>query len=143
MATFADLRRLGLALPGVSAKLHMRDQPSLRVGGRMFALWWEPEKTTIMKLDREHQHMLFEVRPDVFAPCRVGTGVWSYVDVGKLTRAELKALLHEAWSQVVPKNLRNAISSAAERPRPVRRSKPAAARDIAASAPSPSRQRRR
>jgi len=24
-----------------------------------------------MKLDREHQQMLFEVRPDTFAPCKL------------------------------------------------------------------------
>jgi hypothetical protein len=143
MAGYADLRRFGLAFPGVSEHLHMRDQPSLRVRGKMFAVWWAPDKTTIMKLDREHQLMLFEVRPDVFAPCRVGTGTWSYVDVGKLTRAELKALVREAWSQVAPKTLRDATSSAAATSRPARRSKPAAATGTGVSAPFPSRRRRR
>lgn len=105
MATFAELRRFGLALPGVTEHLHMREQPSLRAGGKMFALWWEPNKTAIMKLERAHQHMLFEVRPKVFTPCKVGTGTWSYVDIAKLTRAELKTFVIEAWSQVVSKKM--------------------------------------
>ena len=144
MATFAELRRFGLALPGVTEHLHMRDQPSLRARGKMFALWWEPEKTTIMKLERHHQDMLFEMRPKVFIPCKVGTGMWSYVDISKLTSAELKALVTEAWSQVVPEKLRDAaISTSAAAPRPARRSRPAAAKTTAASAPSPSQRRRR
>lgn len=99
MARYADLRRFGLALPEVVLHPHM-GQPSLRARGRMFVLWWEPDKTTIMKLDREHQHMLFEVRPDTFTPCKVGTGLWSYVRIEKLTKPELQALVREAWSQV-------------------------------------------
>ncbi len=104
MAKYADLERFGLALPGVIQVAHM-GQLSLRAHNRMFALWWAPERTTILKLDRDHQHMLFEVRPDVFAPCPVGTGVWSYVEIGKLTSAELKALVTEAWAQVAPKKV--------------------------------------
>lgn len=99
MASYTDLRRFGLALPDVALHPHL-GQPSLRARGKMFVLWWEPDETTIMKLDREHQHMLFEVRPDTFAPCKVGTGAWSYVDIAKLDRDEMKALLREAWSQV-------------------------------------------
>ena len=143
MANYADLRRFGLALAGVSEHLHMRDQPSLRVGGKMFALWWAPDGTTVLRLDREHQHMLFEVRPDIFAPCKVGTGIWSYVAIGKLTRAELKRLVREAWSLVAPKTLRDATSSAAANSRPARPSKPAAVKTTGASAPSLSRRRSR
>jgi hypothetical protein len=102
MASFAELRRFGLALPGVKEHPHM-GQPSLRANGKMFALWWAPEKTTIMKLERHHQDMLFEVRPKIFTPCKVGTGRWSYVEIAKLDRTELKDLVVEAWSQVVPR----------------------------------------
>lgn len=127
MATYGDLRRFGLALPGVVERMHMRDQPSLRAYGRIFALWWEPERTTILKLDRGHQDFLFDVRPDVFAPCKVGQGVWSYVELSVLTRAELRSLVREAWSQVVPGKLRERVtSSAAEAPPRRSRSKAAA-----------------
>ena len=104
MAFFADLKRFGLALPGTEFYLHL-GQPALRANKKMFALWWAPDKTTIMKLERHHQQMLFEVRPEVFTRCKVGTGTWSYVDISKLTCGELKSLVTEAWAQVVPKKL--------------------------------------
>ena len=128
MATFAQLKRFGRTLPGVTEHLHMRDQPSLRANGKMFALWWKPENTTILKLDREHQHMLFEVRPDVFTPCKVGTGTWSYVDIAKLTDKELQSLVTEAWSQVATKKMRERVTSTAAVSRPRRRRSRVAAR---------------
>ncbi|HUJ45539.1 MAG TPA: MmcQ/YjbR family DNA-binding protein [Rhizomicrobium sp.] len=103
MATYADLKQFGLALPGAEF-FHLMAQPALRANGKTFALWWPPDRTTILKLEREHQVMLFEVRPDVFTPCKVGVGgVWSYVEIEKLGRSELKTLVTEAWVQVVPK----------------------------------------
>lgn len=109
----------------------MRDQPSLRANDRMFALWWQPNRTAILKLEREHQQMLFEVSPEIFTPCKVGTGMWSYVDIGKLTTAQLKALVTEAWSQVVSKKMRKALtSSAAVSPQRPRRPKAAARKHI-------------
>ena len=125
MATFAELRRFGLALPEVVEHPHM-GQPSLRARGKMFALWSEANRNTIMKLDRAHQDMLFEVSPKIFTPCPVGTGMWSYVDIGKLSSPELKALMVEAWSQVVPKKLRDTLISSVEASPPhPRRSKAA------------------
>src|ERR1700744_4977748 len=121
MATYAALKRFGLALPGVSEYMHMRDQPTLRANGKMFALWWKPENTTILKLDREHQHMLFEVRPDVFTPCKVGTGTWSYVDIAKLSDKDLRWLVIEAWSQVASRKMREAFTSSAAVSPPRRR----------------------
>ncbi|MBV8976034.1 MAG: MmcQ/YjbR family DNA-binding protein [Alphaproteobacteria bacterium] len=115
MASFAELKRVGLALPGVEEFRH-RGEPALRVRGRMFAVWWPPSKITIMKLEREHQRMLFEVRPEVFSPCRVGTGTWSYVEIAKLSNKDLKALVIEAWMQVTPMTARRAWL--ARRPQP-------------------------
>jgi hypothetical protein len=114
MATFAELRRFGLSLPGVREHLHM-GQPSLRAHGKMFVLSWPPEKTTIMKLERHHQDMLFEVRPEIFTPCKVGTGRWSYVKISALDSAELRALVVEAWAQVVPKKISRAFFAAPSR----------------------------
>jgi len=114
MATFGELRRFGLALPGVIEHPHM-GQPSLRARDKMFALWWEPNKTTIMKLARTHQDMLFDVSPEIFTPCPVGTGMWSYVDIGKLNDKELQGLIIEAWSQVTTKRARDQYHSIAAR----------------------------
>jgi hypothetical protein len=105
VASFADLRRFGLTLPEAVEVVHL-GEPWLIVRKKTFALWSASHGRAIMKLDREHQQFLFEIRSDTFTPCKVGTGgIWSYVDLSKLTQKELRALVIEAWSQVVPKKL--------------------------------------
>ncbi len=115
MASFDDLRRFALTLPE-AVEVEYRGAPWLVVRKKTFALWSAADKRAIMKLDREHQHMLFDLRPDTFAPCEVGTGgVWSYVHVSKLTAKEIEALTVEAWTQVVPKKMSRAYLERAER----------------------------
>jgi hypothetical protein len=107
MATFDDLRRHALALPQVRELPH-RGAPSFRVNGKTFALWWPEGARTILKLTRDHQELLFEVRPDTFAPCKVGTVNWSCVELAHLDQQELRALIDEAWATVAPKSVQQA-----------------------------------
>jgi hypothetical protein len=103
MASIEDLRRLALALPGAWENTY-RGEPWFQVGKKSFALRWNDR--FILKLDREHQHFLFEVRPQTFQPCKVGTGgVWSYAVLEDLDEAELAELVLEAWSTIVPKKV--------------------------------------
>lgn len=73
------------------------------MGKKSFALRWNGR--VVMKLDKDHQHFLFEVRPETFQKCPVGTGVWSYVVLENLDAGELEDLVKEAWSMVVPKKV--------------------------------------
>lgn len=103
MASLEDLRRLALALPGAWEDSY-RGEPWFQVGKKSFAL--RSKDRVILKLDREHQHFLFEVRPETFQPCKVGTGgVWSYVVLEDLDEEELADLVLEAWSAIVPKKV--------------------------------------
>ena len=103
MASIEDLRRLALALPG-AWETEFHGEPWFQVGKKSFAL--RLRDRFIFKLDRDHQHFLFEVRPETFQPCKVGTGgVWSYVMLEDLDDAELADLVLEAWSTIVPKKV--------------------------------------
>jgi hypothetical protein len=103
MAGLEDLRRLALALPG-AWETEWYGEPWFQVGKKSFAL--RSKDRFILKLDREHQHFLFEVRPETFQPCKVGTGgVWSYVVLEDIDEAELADLVLEAWSTIVPKKV--------------------------------------
>jgi hypothetical protein len=82
------------------------------VGKKTFALHLRGR--TIMKLDKEHQHFLFEVRPETFQKCPVGAGVWSYVALERLDDGELADLLLEAWSTIVPKKVSRPVLEAAK-----------------------------
>ena len=73
------------------------------MGKKTFAL--NIRGRTILKLERQHQEFLFEVRPDVFSKCPVATSYWSYVELDRLDDGELADLVLEAWSQIVPKKV--------------------------------------
>jgi hypothetical protein len=80
------------------------------VGRKSFAL--RSNGRVIMKLDRDHQEFLFEVRPQTFSKCKVATVYWSYVVLEDLDEAELAALVLEAWSSIVPRKVSRALTAA-------------------------------
>ncbi|MBU1376384.1 MAG: MmcQ/YjbR family DNA-binding protein [Alphaproteobacteria bacterium] len=115
MADIHDLRRLALALPGAH-EVTYKGAPWFNVGKKTFALAPSDKASAgrvILKLDRAHQELLFEVRPETFQPCKVATVHWSYVALGDVDEAELAALVREAWAQIVPKAVSRALLNAA------------------------------
>jgi len=111
MASLEDLRRLSLALPGAHEVTYKGD-PWFNVGKKSFAL--NVRGRTILKLDRGHQELLFEVRPETFQKCPVATVYWAYVALDDLDEAELSELVLEAWSQIVPKKTSRPLLAAAK-----------------------------
>lgn len=100
MADIGSLRAIALALPEASER-EWCGEPDFHFRGRSFAL--QSRGRTILKLERGHQELLFEIRPDTFSPCKVATVHWSYVALDRIDAAELQALVHEAYTQVAPK----------------------------------------
>ena len=82
------------------------------MGRKTFAL--VTDGRTILKLDRGHQELLFEIRPETFSKCPVATVYWSYVEIAHLDEAELAELVLEAWTQVVPKKVSRPVLEAAK-----------------------------
>jgi len=111
MATLDDLRRLSLALPGAHEVVYKGD-PWFNVGKKTFALYTRDR--AILKLDKPHQELLFEIRPDTFQKCPVATVFWSYVALEHLDEQELADLILEAWSQIVPKKISRPVLEAAK-----------------------------
>lgn len=68
-----------------------------------------------MNLDKPHQELLFEIRPETFSKCKVATNYWSYVELGHLDDAELSALVLEAWCNIVPKKISRPVLEATRR----------------------------
>ena len=73
------------------------------MGKKTFALHLRGR--AVLKLDRGHQELLFEIRPETFQKCPVATSYWSYVELEHLDEAELADLVLEAWSAIVPKKV--------------------------------------
>jgi len=73
------------------------------VGRKTFACHFGDR--TILKLEKPHQELLFEIRPETFSRCKVGTNYWSFVELDHLDDAELADLVLEAWASIVPKKV--------------------------------------
>ena len=112
IATIEDVRRIALALPG-AVELQDHGGNWFNVGRKTFVLFGSPSARWIFKLPKPLQELLFEARPDVFQPFRMGAMLWSYVDVEQLDIDEIKSLVTDCWTQVVPKKVARAHTEAA------------------------------
>jgi predicted DNA-binding protein (MmcQ/YjbR family) len=103
--TLADLERLALGLPQAEAVPFMPGSAEVmyRVGRKGFAYSWQGG--ALLRLGRERLEFLREARPGVFATFPLPGGNWARVDLADLDEDELRDLLREAWTGVVPKKL--------------------------------------
>src|SRR5215469_8916452 len=104
MSNVASLRRIALSLPEAYEQDHFGG-PSWRVAKKIFATASPEKNRATLKLGRDQQMILFDVRPDTFSPAVWGALVWTYVELGRIENGELAELVENAWRQVAPKGL--------------------------------------
>src|ERR1700733_3874418 len=104
MSDVHRLRRIALSLPETYEQDHFGG-PSFRVAKKIFASCSPGRNRATLKLDRDQQMILFDVRPDTFSPAVWGALVWTYVELDRIEDGELEDLLKRAWQQVAPKAL--------------------------------------
>ena len=100
---YASIKRIALALAGAHEEVTHHGY-WFNVGKKTFAVYWGKEARWIFKLPHDRQEVLFEVRPETFAPMRAGRMLWSYVRVEDLDGKELKSLLTAAWGTVAKRS---------------------------------------
>ena len=105
MATWDDIRAVALSLPG-AGEISYHGDPWFTVGSKGFVQ--ASRGRCLMKLERHHQELLFEARPEVFSPMVAGALRWSWVDIAALDADEVADLVREAWTQIVPKKVSRA-----------------------------------
>ena len=108
MSDVDSLRRIALSLPETYEQDHFGG-PSWRVAKKIFASCSPEKNRATLKLDRDQQMILFEVRPETFSPAVWGALVWTYVELDRIEDDELAELVKLAWRQVAPKALLKAI----------------------------------
>ncbi|HUO88645.1 MAG TPA: MmcQ/YjbR family DNA-binding protein [Rhizomicrobium sp.] len=118
MATKADVRKIALALDGVSAVDHF-GRPSYRTKKRIFAVM-RPDGLFV-HLPDERKEFLFEADPKTFVKFMWGRRANVIVQIERIGKPELERLIREAWEFSRP-----AAAKAAGRPSSTRR--PAAPR---------------
>jgi hypothetical protein len=104
--TYADVRRIALALPEVEEKLTWGTDLTLRVRDRIFAIGGEGTRRVSIKASLEAQAELIEMDPETFArSAYVGRFGWVTVDLERVDRGVLESLLRDAWRRTAPKKL--------------------------------------
>lgn len=95
MTTASDVRKIALALNGVSEIAHW-DRPSYRTAKRIFAVM-RPDGL-YLHLPEERKEFLFDAAPDIFLKFMWGKSAQVIVQITKMSKKELEALMREAWT---------------------------------------------
>ncbi|HEU4571498.1 MAG TPA: MmcQ/YjbR family DNA-binding protein [Candidatus Limnocylindrales bacterium] len=104
--TFADVRRIALALPEVEEKLTWETDLTLRVRDKIFAIGGEGSDRVSIKASLEQQAELLEMDPGTFAKSAyVGRFGWVTVDLGRVDPGLLESLIRDAWRRTAPRKL--------------------------------------
>jgi hypothetical protein len=103
MATWDDVRRLGVALPEVEEGTSYR-QPALKVAGKTFASLSSHEAGALLvRVDPDERPFLLASRPDAFFVTphyEAWPGMLVRLDV--VDEATLRELLEDAWTLRAP-----------------------------------------
>jgi hypothetical protein len=99
MASAADVRKLALALDGVSEIDHW-GRPAYRTKKRIFAVM-RPDGL-FLHLPEERKQFLFEAAPDVFIKFMWGKTANVIVQIAEVSKQGLQALIREAWQHAAP-----------------------------------------
>src|SRR5215469_16513519 len=98
-ATAPDIRKIALSLEGVVEVDHF-DRPSFRTKKRIFAVI-RPDGL-FLHLPEERKEFLFEADPKTFVKFMWGKKSNVIVDLKRIGKRELDALIREAWESVKP-----------------------------------------
>ena len=110
MTTASDVRKIALALNGVS-EVHHWDRPSYRTTKRIFAVMG-PDGL-YLHLPEERKELLFDAAPDIFLKFMWGKSAQVIVQITKLSKKELEALMREAWESARPPTKPTKVRAAA------------------------------
>ena len=99
MPSPADVKKIALSLDGVTEVDHW-GRPSYRTAKRIFAVM-RPDGL-YLNLDEERKEFLFEADPKVFVKYMWGKTANVIVQIAKIGKTELAALIREAWEKNLP-----------------------------------------
>ena len=101
--TFADVRTLGLKLPGV-AESTSYGTAALKVDGKMFARLKEDGESLVLKMDIVSRDLVIQAQPKIFFITDHYRD-WPYVLVrlAEVRADQMKELLEDSWRLAAPK----------------------------------------
>jgi len=99
MITTIAIRKFAMSLPGVIEADHF-GRPSFRTEKRIFAVL-RPDGLNLM-VPEERKEFLFDAAPDVFVKKMWGKRSYMVVQLDKIAKPELEALIREAHAAAMP-----------------------------------------
>ncbi|MEJ0028279.1 MAG: MmcQ/YjbR family DNA-binding protein [Rhizomicrobium sp.] len=99
MPSTSDVRKIALSLDGVTEVDHW-GRPAYRTAKRIFAVM-RPDGL-YLNLDEARKEFLFEADPKVFVKYMWGKTANVIVQIDKISKRELEALIREAWTKNLP-----------------------------------------
>lgn len=114
MSTQADIRKIALALDGVVEVDHW-GRPAFRTKKRIFAVI-RPDGL-YLHLPTERKEFLFEADPETFVKLMWGKTPIILVQLKRVAKKELAALVREAWEYASPPPAKKRVSSRRDSPR--------------------------
>ena len=106
MATFADVRRLALALPESEEVVTWGTDLTFRVRGKIFAIGGEDSDGVSIKATLDAQEDLLALDAKTFSKAPyVGRYGWINVRLQTIDEPLLAELLQNAWRQTAPRRL--------------------------------------
>jgi hypothetical protein len=106
MATFADVRRIALALPETAEVPAWEGEITFRVRNKIFVMEQDRQAHASFKATTVMQDDLIDRDPETFARAAyVGRFGWVDVNLELVELEELQGLLRQAWRLTAPKKL--------------------------------------
>ena len=104
--TFADVSRLGRALPGVVESTSY-GTPALKVDGKLLVRLKEDGNTLVLRMDFVNRDLLLRAEPDLFF---LTDHYLNYPSIllrlTRVTKPRMAELLEDAWRLVAPRRIR-------------------------------------
>lgn len=105
-ATFEQVRRIALGLPGAEEVSTWGTETVFQVGGKMFAVAAPDEPHATVKSTPDEQASLVAGDPDTYAVApTTGRFGWVRVELARIDPAALRALVVAAWRAAAPRRL--------------------------------------
>ncbi len=105
MVTENEFRSLALSLPETEEK-ETWNQPTFRVGGKIFAWLGKPNRPAGIKVSQEERAELVASDPQkFFMVAEDPKGPWMRVNLDAIDADEMLELLTDAWRNVAPKKV--------------------------------------
>jgi hypothetical protein len=114
--SFADVREMALALPGVEEGTSY-GTPALKLGKKLLVRLREDGDTIVLRLGFDEREMLMEAAPESFFITEHYRAYPSVlVCLAQVHPPTLRRLIEQAWREAAPKRLVQAFEAKSQRP---------------------------